>query len=213
MIFKRLFLEDINCKKVLMIRLDDQINHFLVSHMVYQHYFIQKCGLGLSSELAASIISIYGSLVYLLSIVGGFISDRILGSRKTVLYGGILIMFGHIALSLPLGEAALFVSIILITLGTGFLKPNISEMVGDLYTENDNRRDSGFTIFVFGINFGSFIAPILVGYLGQHVNFHLGFSLADIGMFFWIITVYSWWKTIFTQFQSFTIFSIRRKRY
>ncbi|KRM10333.1 POT family proton (H+)-dependent oligopeptide transporter [Lentilactobacillus farraginis DSM 18382 = JCM 14108] len=132
-------------------------------------------------------MSIYGSLVYLSSVVGGFISDRILGSRKTVFYGGILIMFGHIALSMPLGSIALFISIVLITLGTGLLKPNISEMVGDLYTEYDNRRDSGFTIFVFGINFGSFISPILVGWLGMSYNFHLGFSLAAIGMFFGLL--------------------------
>ncbi|EEI18393.1 Di-/tripeptide transporter [Lentilactobacillus hilgardii] len=155
--------------------------------LYYMYWSVAKGGLGFEPGLAASIMSIYGSLVYLSSVVGGFISDRILGSRRTVFYGGILIMFGHIALSMPLGSIALFVSIVLITLGTGLLKPNISEMVGDLYTEYDNRRDSGFTIFVFGINFGSFISPILVGYLGQHVNFHLGFSLAAIGMFFGLL--------------------------
>ncbi len=155
--------------------------------LYYMYWSVAKGGLGFTTSLALSIMSIYGSLVYLSSVVGGFISDRILGSRRTVFYGGILIMLGHIALSMPLGAIALFVSIILITLGTGLLKPNISEMVGDLYTEYDNRRDSGFTIFVFGINFGSFISPILVGWLGFHVNFHLGFSLAAIGMFFGLL--------------------------
>lgn len=112
-----------------------------------------------------------------------FLSDRVLGSRKTVFIGGVLIMFGHIALATPFGRVALFVSIALIVIGTGLLKPNVSGMVGDLYSDTDPRRDAGFSIFVFGINMGAFIAPIAVGYLGQNVNFHLGFSLAAIGMF------------------------------
>lgn len=152
----------------------------------YMYFSVTKGGLGFSQSTAASIMAIYGSMVYLTSVIGGFVSDRIWGSRKTVFYGGVLIMFGHIA-SMPLGKIALFASIVLITLGTGLLKPNISEMVGGLYTEYDNRRDSGFTIFVFGINFGSFISPLLVSWLGMSVNFHLGFSLAAIGMFFGLL--------------------------
>ncbi|GHP12588.1 MFS transporter [Lentilactobacillus fungorum] len=155
--------------------------------LYYMYFSVTKGGLGFDQSLAASIMAIYGSLVYLTSVIGGFVSDRILGSRRTVFYGGILIMLGHIALSLPMGSPALFASIVLITVGTGLLKPNISEMVGGLYTEYDNRRDSGFTIFVFGINLGSFIAPLLVSWLGFKVNFHLGFSLAAIGMFFGLL--------------------------
>lgn len=155
--------------------------------LYYMYFSVTKGGLGFDQSLAASIMAIYGSLVYLTSVIGGFVSDRILGSRRTVFYGGILIMLGHISLSLPLGASALFTSIILITLGTGLLKPNISEMVGGLYTETDSRRDSGFTIFVFGINLGSFVAPLLVSWLGFNVNFHLGFSLAAIGMFFGLL--------------------------
>lgn len=155
--------------------------------LYYMYYSVTKGGLGFDKPLAASVMSIYGSLVYLTSVIGGFVSDRILGSRRTVFYGGVLIMFGHIALSLPMGAPALFTSIVLITIGTGLLKPNISEMVGGLYTEYDTRRDSGFTIFVFGINLGSFIAPLLVSWLGFNVNFHLGFSLAAIGMFFGLL--------------------------
>ncbi len=98
-------------------------------------------------------------------------------------------MLGHIALSIPMGGITLFMSIVLITFGTGLLKPNVSDMVGDLYSEKDRRRDSGFTIFVFGINLGSLISPWLVGSLGLQVNFHLGFSLAAIGMFFWISSI------------------------
>ncbi|CAM4075735.1 peptide ABC transporter permease [Streptococcus penaeicida] len=152
--------------------------------LYYMYYSVSKGGLGFDKVTAASIMAIYGSLVYLSSIIGGYVSDRILGSRKSVLYGGILIMVGHIALATPFGKTALFVSIALIILGTGFLKPNVSEMVGSLYGEKDLRRDAGFSIFVFGINLGAFIAPALVGYLGQEINFHLGFSLAAVGMFF-----------------------------
>lgn len=155
--------------------------------LYYMYYEVSKGGLGIPQATAASIMSIYGSLVYLSSTIGGFISDRILGSRRTVFIGGVLIMFGHIALATPFGKTALFISIALIVIGTGLLKPNVSEMVGGLYSEEDPKRDAGFSIFVFGINLGAFISPIIVGYLGQNVNFHLGFSLAAIGMFFGLI--------------------------
>ncbi|GAX08580.1 dipeptide/tripeptide permease [Secundilactobacillus silagincola] len=159
--------------------------------LIYYMYFsIAKGGLGMDKGLAASIMSIYGSLVYLSSVLGGFLSDRIWGSRKTVFYGGVLIMFGHICLSLPAGKIALFISICLITIGTGLLKPNVSEMVGTLYSPEDTRRDSGFTIFVFGINLGSLIAPIVVPAMWTAFNFHAGFSLAAIGMFFGLISYY-----------------------
>lgn len=157
------------------------------SFLFYMYYSVAEGGLGFDKTTAASIMSIYGSLVYLSSVIGGFLSDRVLGSRKTVFIGGILIMFGHIALATPFGRVALFVSIALIVIGTGLLKPNVSGMVGDLYGNTDPRRDAGFSIFVFGINMGAFIAPIAVGYLGQNVNFHLGFSLAAIGMFFGLV--------------------------
>ncbi|MGT2932671.1 peptide MFS transporter [Streptococcus catagoni] len=155
--------------------------------LYYMYYSVTKGGLGFDKATAASIMAIYGSLVYLSSVLGGYVSDRILGSQKTVFYGGVLIMLGHIALSTPFGKTALFVSIALIILGTGLLKPNVSDMVGRLYDDNDLRREAGFSIFVFGINFGSFIAPAVVGYLGQEVNFHLGFSLAAIGMFIGLV--------------------------
>ncbi|GAB6674608.1 peptide MFS transporter [Streptococcus uberis] len=155
--------------------------------LYYMYYSVSQGGLGFDKVTAASIMAIYGSLVYLASVIGGFISDRILGSRKSVLYGGILIMIGHIALATPFGKTALFISIALIILGTGFLKPNVSDMVGSLYDERDLRRDAGFSIFVFGINLGAFVAPALVGYLGQEINFHLGFSLAAVGMFFGLV--------------------------
>lgn len=153
----------------------------------YMYYAVTKGGLGFDKPTALSIMSIYGSLVYLSSTIGGFISDRLLGSRKTVFWGGVLIMIGHIVLSLPFGAGALFASIGLIVIGTGLLKPNVSEMVGSLYPENDTRRDSGFSIFVMGINFGSLLAPIIVPWGQAKFNFHVGFSFAAIGMFIGLI--------------------------
>ncbi|KRM95988.1 Di- tripeptide transporter [Liquorilactobacillus aquaticus DSM 21051] len=158
--------------------------------LFYMYYSVVDGGLGFDKVTAASIMSIYGALVYLSSAIGGFVSDRVWGSRRTVFVGGILIMLGHIALSTPFGRTALFISMGLIVIGTGLLKPNVSTMVGDLYGETDPRRDTGFTIFVFGINTGAVISPILVGYLGQNINFHLGFSLAAIGMFFGLLQYY-----------------------
>lgn len=98
--------------------------------LFYMYYAVTKGGLGMNQTTAASIMSIYGSLVYLSGVVGGWLSDRVWGSRRTVFIGGVLIMFGHIALSLPFGVSALYVSIALIVVGTGLLKPNVSEMVG-----------------------------------------------------------------------------------
>lgn len=159
--------------------------------LYYMYFAVTKGGLGMDKATAMSVTAIYGSLVYLSSILGGFVADRIWGGHRTVFVGGVFIMFGHIVLALPFGETALFASIALIVIGTGLLKPNISEMVGGLYSENDVRRDSGFSVLVMGINLGSFIAPLVVGWLGQQVNFHLGFSLAAVGMaiglFFFVV--------------------------
>ncbi|KRO09217.1 di- tripeptide transporter [Lactiplantibacillus xiangfangensis] len=156
----------------------------------YMYYSVAKGGLGFDQVTAASIMSIYSALVYVSSVLGGFLSDRVWGSRKTVFYGGILIMVGHIVLSTPFGAPALFGSIALIVIGTGLLKPNVSDMVGQLYAPEDTRRDAGFSVFVFGINLGSLISPILVGRVGLQINFHLGFSLAAIGMFFGLLQYY-----------------------
>lgn len=147
-------------------------------------------GLGLSQGTAVAIMSIYGSLVYMSSIIGGWVSDRLLGSNKSVFYGGILIMLGHIVLSLPIGITGLFISMFFIVIGTGLLKSNVSGMVGHLYSKDDLRRDAGFSIFYMGINIGGLIAPIIVGILGQKVNYHLGFSIAAIGMFFGLVQYY-----------------------
>ncbi|MBS4219713.1 peptide MFS transporter [Bacillus sp. FJAT-49711] len=148
----------------------------------YMYYAISEGGLEMDKTTAASVMAIYGSLVYMSGIIGGWIADRLLGTKKTVFFGGVLIMGGHIALSFPGGIKALFLSMGLIVLGTGLLKPNVSSIVGDLYSEDDNRRDAGFSIFYMGINLGALIAPFIVGTLGQKYNFHLGFGVAAIGM-------------------------------
>jgi amino acid/peptide transporter (Peptide:H+ symporter), bacterial len=167
--------------------------------LFYMYYAVSKGGLGFDQATAASIMSIYGSLVYMSGVVGGWLSDRVWGSRRTVFFGGVLIMFGHIALSLPFGATALFVSIALIVVGTGLLKPNVSEMVGGLYSETDHRRDAGFSMFVFGINLGAAVSPWAVPFaangfgfhaFGNTMNFHAGFSLAAIGMFLGLIQYY-----------------------
>lgn len=148
----------------------------------YMYYEVTQGGLGLERSTANSIMAVYGSLVYMSGIIGGWIADRLFGTTKTVFYGGVLIMFGHIVLAFPGGLTTLFISMALIIIGTGLLKPNISSIIGDLYSKEDTRRDSGFSIFYMGINMGAFIAPLIVGTIGLEYNFHLGFGLAAVGM-------------------------------
>jgi POT family proton-dependent oligopeptide transporter len=154
-------------------------------------------GLGLSTQDAAIVYGLYTSLVFLLPLVGGWLADNFLGMRRAILYGGIVIMTGHILLafhSLPTFYSGLGC----IVLGTGLLKPNISAVVGQLYSEEDTRRDSGFSIFYMGINLGAFSAPLLIGFLAQSAtvkgwlsgagldpttSWHWGFGAAAVGMF------------------------------
>lgn len=149
----------------------------------YMYYSVSKGGLGIDQQTAIAIVSVYGSLVYMSGIIGGWISDRITGSTKAVFYGGILIMFGHIALAVPGSMTMFFVSMVLIVLGTGLLKPNISTVLGEMYDISDARRDAAFSIFYMGVNLGAFVAPLVVGSIGMSYNFHAGFGLAAIGMF------------------------------
>lgn len=153
----------------------------------YMYYELSEGGLGLDQTTALSIMSIYGSLVYMSGVIGGWLADRIFGTSKAVFYGGILIMFGHIALAIPGSLPLFFVSMVLIVLGTGLLKPNVSSVVGEIYAENDDRRDAGFSIFYMGINMGAFIAPLIVGTIGMNISFHLGFSIAAVGMFLGLV--------------------------
>ncbi|PGP40361.1 MFS transporter [Bacillus thuringiensis] len=155
--------------------------------LYYMYYSISKGGLGMDYATAASIMAIYGSLVYMSGIIGGWIADRLLGSSRTIFWGGVLIMIGHLILALPGTVSTLFISMVFLVLGTGLLKPNVSSIVGDLYSETDTRRDSGFSIFYMGINLGALLSPFVIGTLGQKYNFHLGFGVAAIGMLFGLI--------------------------
>ncbi|MGG6310510.1 peptide MFS transporter [Paenibacillus macerans] len=149
----------------------------------YMYYELSQGGLGMDESTALAIMSIYGSLVYMSGIIGGWLADRIFGASKAVFYGGIFIMLGHIALAIPGSISLFFVSMVLIVLGTGLLKPNVSSVVGELYSEYDGRRDAGFSIFYMGINLGAFLSPLIVGTVGMNYNFHLGFGIAAVGMF------------------------------
>jgi proton-dependent oligopeptide transporter, POT family len=140
-------------------------------------------GLGLAEGSAKALVGVYQAMVYLVALPGGWIGDRVLGSRRSVLYGGIIIMTGHVSMAIPRGAAPVYLGLALIIIGTGLLKPNISTLVGHLYREDeDARRDAGFSIFYMGINLGAFLAPLVVGTLGQKVSWHLGFAMAAIGM-------------------------------
>jgi POT family proton-dependent oligopeptide transporter len=138
-------------------------------------------GLGFSVTNAALIYGIYTFGVYATGIPGGWIADKILGQYRAVLYGGVLITAGHFSMALP-GLAMFFAGLGLIIVGTGLLKTNVSTMVGSLYEDGDPRRDGGFSIFYMGINLGAFIAPLVVGTIGQTWGWHYGFGLAGIGM-------------------------------
>ncbi|HEV8112263.1 MAG TPA: peptide MFS transporter [Planctomycetota bacterium] len=158
-------------------------------------------GLGFNASQAGAIYGIYVSLVYLLSLPGGWIADRILGARRSVLVGGIVIMCGHICLAVPM-LPTFYAGLGMIVIGTGLLKPNISTMVGQLYGPSDARRDAGFSIFYMGINIGAFVSPLVCGWLAQSDGFrhflagfgltpehawHFGFGAAAVGMFLGVV--------------------------
>ena len=141
----------------------------------------QQPGLGFSVKRSADIYAVYTLLVYLSGIPGGFLADRWLGHRRAVFIGGIIIACGHFSMAIP-GLPFFFTGLGLIVIGTGLLKPNVSTIVGTLYSKEDTRRDSGFSIFYMGINLGAFIAPLVTGFLGQRINWHIGFGAAGVGM-------------------------------
>ncbi|MBT5870103.1 MAG: peptide MFS transporter, partial [Bacteroidetes bacterium] len=140
-----------------------------------------NAGLGWSNGDALSLYGTYTMLVYVASIPGGIIADKLIGQRKSVLLGGILLVFGHSVLAVE-EMWAFYTGLGLIIGGVGMLKPNISTMVGGLYKQGDIRRDKGFTIFYIGINVGAFLSSLIVGYVGEVYGWHYGFGLAGIGM-------------------------------
>lgn len=144
-------------------------------------------GLGFSVGKATAIYGLYTFFVYVLSLPGGWVADKMWGQRKAVFIGGCIIAAGHFSMAIPTIEF-FYLGLALIVIGTGLLKPNVSSMVGDLYPEGGARRDAGFSIFYMGINFGAILGPLLCGLLGEGYNWHYGFSLAGIGMVLGLIS-------------------------
>lgn len=138
-------------------------------------------GLGLSENSGQVILAVYGAAVYLLAIPGGIFADRLIGPWLSTFYGGVVIMAGHLCLSIPY-ELSSWLGIVLVAVGTGFIKPNLSTIVGGLYDKHDPRRDAGFQLFYMAINIGALISPLLTGWLRAHYGYHAGFLSAAIGM-------------------------------
>lgn len=148
----------------------------------YLYYSVTQGGLELPKTTATGIVGAYGGLVYLSTVLGGWIADRLLGMERTVFYGGVVVMCGHIALAILPGLAGVAVGLVLVALGSGALKANASSLLGTLYEKGDARCDGGFTLFYLGINLGAFIGPLITGLLQTHAGFHYGFGAAAVGM-------------------------------
>src|SRR5256884_134463 len=149
--------------------------------VLYMTAAVAQGGLAFPTDKATSIVGWYGFGVYAAAIPGGWIADRFLGQFRSVFIGGVIIALGHFSMAFP-SVTTFYLGLALIVMGTGLLKPNISTMVGSLYDKDDERRDAGFSIFYMGINVGAFVAPLVVGTLGQRVDWHIGFGCAGIGM-------------------------------
>jgi len=142
---------------------------------------VETGGLGFPVAKAGAVYGFATSMIYLISLPGGWIADRLIGQRRAVLYGGILISLGNFCL-MGRDIRLFYAGLGLIMLGTGMLKPNVSTIVGQLYRQGDMRRDSGFSIFYTGINVGALIAPLACGWVGERISWRLGFGLAGLGM-------------------------------
>ncbi|MDH3493188.1 MAG: oligopeptide:H+ symporter [Acidobacteriota bacterium] len=148
--------------------------------ILYMTAELSRGGMQLDTKTAAAIYGFYTASVYFLPLIGGWIADRFIGAKRATFIGGIIIAAGHFTLAIP-ADAAFYTGLVLVASGTGFLKSNISAMVGDLYEEGDARRDGGFSIFYMGINLGAFAAPLVCGALAAY-NWHWGFAAAGVGM-------------------------------
>lgn len=151
---------------------------------------VMNGGFGFDRPQASAIVGIYAASVYLASLPGGWIADRLFGLRRAIQYGAVLITAGHFSIGLSSflgGKLFFFIGLILIVLGTGLLKPNISAIVGDLYPEGGARRDAGFSIFYMGINVGATFGQLITGLLGERYGYHWGFGAAGVGMLFGLI--------------------------
>ncbi len=181
------------------------MKYLLLLYLTKYHLFSDAAGLG--------VLGSYASLVYAMPVLGGLVADRFIGMRKAVTFGGALLVLGHLGMAFE-GDAArqttdgivrddgalsiFYLSLALIVVGVGFLKPNISTVVGKLYPEGDPRRDAGFTIFYMGINIGAFAATLLCGWLGEVYGWAWGFGAAGIGMLIGLI-FFQWGQPLFTR--------------
>jgi len=149
---------------------------------------VQDGGFGWSSTEALSLYGFFTMSVYLTPVIGGWLADNYIGQRKAIIWGGIIFALGYFTLGIPktmlagMEETVFYIGLALIVTGNGLFKANVSSLVGDLYEDGDHRRDGAFTIFYMGINLGAFLAPLIVGYLGEEVNWHYGFIAAGCGM-------------------------------
>ncbi|WP_454117491.1 peptide MFS transporter [Microbacterium lacticum] len=149
---------------------------------IYLYYSATQGGLGLDQGTALSIVGAYGGAVYLSTILGAWVADRILGAERVLFVSAIVIMCGHIALALLPGFWGVGVGLVLVAIGSGGLKATATSVVGTLYSADDPRRDAGFALFYLGINLGAFAGPLLTGLLQSTLGFHWGFGLAAVGM-------------------------------
>jgi proton-dependent oligopeptide transporter, POT family len=162
--------------------------------ILYMTTELSKGGLGWDTKYAGFIYGLYTSSVYFLPLIGGLIADRLIGAKMSTLIGGIVIALGHFLLAFS-SIGFFYAGLVTVAVGTGFLKSNISKMVGDLYSEEDKRRDAGFSIFYMGINLGAFLAPLITGALAVY-NWHWGFAAAGVGMVFGVIQYVIGWKNL-----------------
>ncbi|MDT0233408.1 oligopeptide:H+ symporter [Curtobacterium sp. BRB10] len=150
--------------------------------LIYMYYTVTQGGLGIDKGIATGIMGAYGGAVYLFTIIGAWIADRLIGADRTLFGSAIVVMLGHIALALIPGVAGVGVGLVLIALGSGGLKATATTIVGGLYSREDPRRDAGFSLYYLGVNLGAFFGPLLTGLLQSSLGFHWGFGLAAVGM-------------------------------
>jgi proton-dependent oligopeptide transporter, POT family len=150
--------------------------------LIYLYFSVADGGLGIDRDTATGIVGAYGGAVYLSTILGAWLADRVIGAERTLFYAAVTVMAGHVALALVPGLTGVGVGLVLIALGSGGVKANATSLVGSLYDEHDERRDAGFSLFYMGINIGALVGPLLTGLLQKEWGFHLGFGLAAVGM-------------------------------
>lgn len=155
----------------------------LVLYMVAE---VKNGGMGLTDEMAAAIYGLYTALVYMVALPGGWVGDRLMGAKSAVWWGGVTIALGHVVLGIHRTEA-FFIGLVIVALGSGLLKSNMSALVGQLYPEGGARRDSGFTLFYMGINLGALLGQLICGWLGEEIGWRWGFSAAAAGMFLGLV--------------------------